>query len=401
MSVEDAAYQPGGRDRPIGLLLVADSLHVGGAERHIVSLASALAQQGHNVTLACSVEGALAPLAEGAGVLVQPLLRHLAKRRLSPSFALSLRRLLCHSQFDLVHAHMYASTLASAIATLGTNMPLVITEHSQATWRSHYARQCSQWAYHRARHIIAVSKEIQRRLIRHDGVAFDRVSVIMNALPPSTNMHRCTRQDLPATLDDGPLVGVAARLQVEKGVKFFLESAAYILQYLPHTHFLVIGDGPLRQELQAYADRLAVQHRVHFLGFQLDARALIGLLDVLVVPSLSEGTPLVTLEAMDAGVPVVASAVGGMIEQIRDRCEGLLVPSGDSRALAEAVLHLLQNPSFAQKLGESGRARVSSHFRFAEMVQETEAVYRTALSGHMRSDIERRVFDDPLAEARR
>jgi glycosyltransferase involved in cell wall biosynthesis len=365
--------------RPIRLLLVADSLEVGGAERHVVNLASALARQGHMVTLACSVEGELAPLAEQAGVFVRPLLRHSVKRRLSLKYAGRLAGLVRQGQFDLVHSHMYASAFASAYATLGTDTPLVITEHSQADWRSRYARQCSRWIYFRAKHIIAVAREIQRRLIEQDGVPSDRVSVIRNALSQDTELYASTQPGLPAALRSRPLVGVAARLQIEKGVVYFLDAAAHILKFLPQVHFLVIGDGPLSGELQTYARQLGMQERMHFLGFRIDARAIVGLLDILVVPSLSEGTPLVTLEAMTAGVPVVASAVGGIPEQIRHHCEGLLVPPRDSAALGEVMLQLLQNPPWMQQLGEAGRQRALSEFNFAAMVQATEDVYRAAL----------------------
>src|SRR5207249_11729805 len=276
--------------------LVADSLNVGGAERHVVNLASALVQRGHNVTLACTVGGSLAPLAEQADISVQPLLRHLVKRRQSLTYTWKLARLIRQDQFDLVHAHMYASALASAYATLGTGIPFVITEHSQAHWRSPYARRCGHWAYSRAQHIIAVSREIRRRLTEQDGVPADRVSVIMNALPPELDMR--IQPGLPVALHSGPVVGVAARLQPEKGVVYFLEAAAHVLQFMPQVHFLVIGDGPLQKELQAYGKHLGVQEHVHFLGFRLDARAIVGSLDVLVVPSLSEGMPLVILEAM-------------------------------------------------------------------------------------------------------
>ena len=383
------------------LLLVADSLDVGGAEWHVVNLASALAEQGHRITLACTVEGVLAPLAQNAGISVRPLLHHLVKRRQSPRYAWKLAKLVRQSQFDLVHAHMYASALASAYALLGTSIPLVITEHSQANWRSHYACRCSQWSYSQARHVIAVSREIRRRLIEQEGVPSDRVSVIMNALPPASEQCKSIQPDLPAALRTGLLVGVAARLQPEKGVAYFLEAAAHVLQFLPEVHFLVMGDGPQRKELQAYVEQLGVQEHVHFLGFRLDARAIIGLLDVLVVPSLSEGTPLVTLEAMSAGVPVVASAVGGIPEQVRHQSEGILVPPGDALALGEAVLHLLQNPTWMQQLGEAGRQRALSRFSFTTMLQETENVYRATLGWPPGSDIVNRELVDPLTETGR
>ena len=383
------------------LLLVADSLDVGGAEWHVVNLASALAEQGHRITLACTVEGVLASLAEQAGISVRPLLHHLVKRRQSPRYAWKLAKLVRQSQFDLVHAHMYASALASAYALLGTSIPLVITEHSQANWRSHYACRCSQWSYSQARHVIAVSREIRRRLIEQEGVPSDRISVIMNALPPASEQHKSIQPDLPAALRNGLLVGVAARLQPEKGVAYFLEAAAHVLQFLPEVHFLVMGDGPQRKELQAYVEQLGVQEHVHFLGFRLDARAIIGLLNVLVVPSLSEGTPLVTLEAMSAGVPVVASAVGGIPEQLRHQSEGILVPPGDGLALGEAVLHLLQNPTWMQQLGEAGRQRTLSRFSFTTMLQETENVYRATLGWPPGSDKENRELVDPLTETGR
>jgi glycosyltransferase involved in cell wall biosynthesis len=394
MSQEDIALH-----RPMRLLFVVDSLHVGGAERHAVSLASSLAQQGHHVTLACSVEGALTPLAEQGGVEVRPLLRHLVKRRFSSAYAWKLAHLVRQGQFDLVHAHMYASDVASSCATLGTDIPLIITEHSEAQWRSPYARQGSRWCYARTKRVIAVSRAIRRRLTEQDGVPYERVSVIMNALPHVPELPRDTQSVLPGAFGQRPLVGVAARLQPEKGVRDFLEAAAHVLQVVPHAHFLVIGDGPLRRDLQAYAAKLSLQERVHFLGFRMDARALVGVMDVLVVPSLTEGTPLVTLEAMSAGVPVVASAVGGIPEQIRHFKEGILVPASNAAALGEAVVHLLQYPWWAQALGEAGRKRVLSDFDFASMVQETEAVYRGALGWQTRSETTRQERDDLLTEA--
>lgn len=387
--------------RPVRLLLVADSLDVGGAERHVVDLASALARQGHSVTLACSIQGALAPLAEQAGVRVQALLRRLIKRRKSPRYAWELARLVRRECFDLVHAHMFASALASAEALAGTETPLVITEHSQAAWRSPYACRCSQWAYSRAKHIIAVSREIKWRLVEQDGVPYDRVSVIMNAVSPAPLQALIKAPDLPGVPEASALVGVVTRLQPEKGVAYFIEAAAAILQRLPRVHFLIIGDGPRRRALQMYAEQLGIQKHVHFLGFRLDARAIVASLDVLVVPSLSEGTPLVTLEAMAAGVPVVASAVGGIPEQVKHEGEGLLVPPGNALALGEAILRLLANPSWARMLGQAGRQRVAAQFRLETMVKQTEDLYRALLGWPAGAASESEALDGPLTQTGR
>ncbi len=119
--------------------------------------------------------------------------------------------------------------------------------------------------------------------------------------------------------------------------------------------------------------------RVCFLGFRSDAREITSLLDVLVVPSLTEGAPLVVLEAMAAGVPVAASSVGGIPDQIRHEREGLLVAPGDAEALGEAILGLLRDPAYARSLGEAGRRRAGSEFGYGTMVQRIEDVYREVL----------------------
>lgn len=296
------------------LLLVIDSLDVGGAERHVVGLGTALRQAGFAVTLACATSGVLTEAAVAAGLQVNVLLDHPVKRHLDGGFAWALSRLLQRQQFDLVHAHLYASATAAGLATLGSGVPLVITEHSEAGWRTSLARMCSRLAYRRAAHVIAVSNAIRRRLVDEDGVPDQRVSVVPNALFPVIGPSAVTAP-LSAT-GNGPRIGVVGRLQPEKGIAYFIESAAAVAAALPAAEFFVIGDGPQRQELIALSAQRGLGDRIRFLGFRVDAPALIGGLDLLAVPSLSEGTPLVVLEAMAAGVPVVASAVGGIPDQI-------------------------------------------------------------------------------------
>ena len=365
-------HAPG--SRPIRLLLVVDSLEVGGAERQVVDLAVALRSKGYVVSVACSVAGDLSGALEEAGIPVRPLLRRLAKRRLSLAYAWRLRRLLSEERFDLVHAHIYASVVAAAIATLGTGVPLVITEHTEASWQDWRARWVSRWVYRRVGRIIAVSTPIRRRLIERDGVHPDLIAIVPNAVVSASEEHADTSPPLPAELHERPLVGVVARLQPEKGVANFVKAAARLAPQLPEAHFVIAGDGPLRQELAALAEDLDLGSRAHFLGFRSDASALMRSLDVLVVPSLTEGSPLVTLEAMAAGVPVVASAVGGIPDQIRHDKEGVLVPPGDTDALGDALLELLRDPECARRLGEAGRRRAASQFSHATMVQRIEDV---------------------------
>ena len=367
------------RTRPVRLLLVVDSLEVGGAERHVVDLAVALRRRGYEVAVACSVAGELSGVLRDTGIPVYPLLRQLIKRRLSAGYAWRLRRLLRRGRLDLVHAHVYASTVAAAIATLGTGVPLVITEHTEASWQGLRARWVSRWIYRLARQIIAVSTPIERRLVERDGVPQDLITVIPNAVVSASEAPPDASPALPAGLREHPLVGVVARLQPEKGVADFLRAAARVSPSFREAQFVIVGDGPLQRELTTLAEDLGLKSRVHFLGFRPDASALMRSLDVLVLPSLDEGSPLVTLEALAAGVPIVASAVGGIPDQIRHGREGLLVPPGDTDAMAEALLELLRDPARTRRLGEAGRRRATSEFSHATMVGRIEAVYRAVL----------------------
>jgi glycosyltransferase involved in cell wall biosynthesis len=358
-------------------LLVVDSLEVGGAERHVADLALALAHRGHGVEMACSVNGALSEPLEEAGLPVRLLAPRLVKRRVELSYARGLWRLVAGRGFDLVHAHVYASAVAAAIATAGTGTPLVITEHTEALWQGRRARAISGWASRRARRMIAVTSVIRERLLERDGVPPERITVIPNAIVPDE--RSCAPSGLPAGLRGGPVVGIIARLQPEKGVADFVRAAARVARSVPAARFAIVGDGPLRGELSALAGQLGVDDRVHFLGIRSDVRGLMDLMDVIVVPSLSEGAPLVTLEAMAAGLPVVASRVGGIPDQIRHNREGLLVPPGDPTSLGAALIELLRDPQRTISLGEAGRLRAILEFGHGTMVSRVENVYRAAL----------------------
>ena len=335
------------------ILHVCDSLQMGGAERVLIGLAAGLVARGARVTVACSVGGSLALEAERAGVDVRMLGTGLAKRRLDAAFADALTRLIVNEPPDLVHTHMYASTVAATLALQQSRIPLVVHEHSEAGWRNCEARRRAAVAYRRSAVVIAVSGAIRRRLVDVDGVASAKVRVIHNMLPRLPGRAGAV-VGLPRP--DGPLVGVVARLQPEKGVAVFVRAAARLAQSVPDAGYVVVGDGLQRGMLERLAADLGVA--VTFLGFRPDGPALVGGLDLLVIPSLSEGTPLVLLEGAAAGVPVVATTVGGIPEQVSDGIEGLLVPPGDDRALADACRRILADRAFGARLAAAAADRL-------------------------------------------
>ncbi len=357
------------------VLLVVDSLDGGGAERYVADLAVALAARGHGVTVACATGGVLRAPLDAAGVPVVELVGRTVKRRVSTRFATALRRLVREHAPDVVHAHIYASAAAAALATWGTEVPLVVTEHTEAPWRGARARAMSRWLYARADHVVAVSTAIRALLVDEFAVPAGRVSHVVNAIAPLPRAAGAAGPPLPARARGRRLVGRVCRLAPEKGVDVFLRAAAHLAPHDPGVHFLVVGDGPERARLEALADELGLAGRVDFLGFRDDARAVIAELDVLAVTSLSDGAPLVVLEAMEAGVPVVASAVGGLPDQIAHGRDGVLVSPGDPVALAGALGGLLRDPDRRRDLGTGGRRRVAGD-GYDRLVERMEAVYR-------------------------
>jgi glycosyltransferase involved in cell wall biosynthesis len=365
-----AAARPFRTASHLRVLLVCDSLGIGGAERQVIGLAAALKRRGHDVTIACSTHGELDGDARGAGIEVCAIADGLVKRRVSLAYSRLLTGLVSRGRFDVVHAHMHASAAAGAIACTHSGVPLVITEHSEATWRDQRAWRTSRSAYRRAAHVIAVSHGIARRLIEIDGVASWRVTAIRNAiatLGPGPNAA-----SLRGVLHGEPIIGAVARLVPEKGISCFIRAAATVARQLPNAAFVVIGDGPLSAELMALAHSLRIAPRIHFLGARRDGPQLIAALDVLAVPSLSEGTPLVTLEALSAGVAVVASAVGGIPEQLRGFPHAALVPAGDSAALARALVQMVRAVGRSSSPRAGRIALLPGH---EAMVRRTEAVY--------------------------
>jgi glycosyltransferase involved in cell wall biosynthesis len=358
--------------RPL-LLLVIDSLHGGGAERYVVDLALALRQRGWGVEVACSTGGVREEALTRGSVPVHVLGRRLVKRRICPSYARALRRLVVARQPALVHAHLYASGVAAVRATAGLDIPLVVTEHTEGPWRTAPARLVSRELYAGCDRLVAVSNAIRRMLVEQYAVPPERVRTL---LPRPSAVASPVPRPPAAPVQ----VGVAARLVPEKGVDVFLRAVARVAPVVPQARFVVLGDGPVAGELRRLTGELGVDGVVAFPGFCPDAAQRIVELDLLVVPSLSDGSPLVVGEAMQGGVPVVASRVGGLPDLVTDGRTGLLVTPGQVDELAAALITLVLDGERRRRMGHAAR-RAALTDTHAAMVSAMEGVYADVLDG--------------------
>lgn len=218
---------------------------------------------------------------------------------------------------------------------------------------------------------IGVAKPHGEHLIRHERFPADRVHVIPNGVdterfaPPVDSTQLRTELGLQETT---PLVGILAALRPEKNHEMFLAAAAKVRQEVPDAHFVVIGDGPRRTELELHASQLSMTDSVHFLGNRDDVPDVLAALDVVCLSSHNEANPVSILEAMSTAKPVVATNVGSVHESVDEGHTGHLVPAGDTDAFADRIAALLSNPLLASEMGYRGRAVVEHNWSLDQMV---------------------------------
>jgi glycosyltransferase involved in cell wall biosynthesis/peptidoglycan/xylan/chitin deacetylase (PgdA/CDA1 family) len=241
------------------------------------------------------------------------------------------------------------------------------------------ARRLQKVAYRAAHRLVANSHAAAQQLVR-DGVPEERITVISNGIDTSIvpKRHYSTRPRR---------IAMVACLREEKRIDVLIAAAPRILERHPDAEFLIVGDGPCRDQLAALARATAVFDRFQFLGHRDDVPEVLAQADLLVLPSQSEAFPNAIIEAMAAGLPVVATDVGGIPELVAEGHTGRLVPPGDADALAGALLDVLDQPERAAEFGRAGRRRIEQTYSFDRMVEQFETLYVSELE---RSRVRRR-----------
>jgi glycosyltransferase involved in cell wall biosynthesis len=399
--VRTAPPLPVAQERPRVLHLVT-SFEAGGTERQFIELLKRLDRQRFDVHLA-------ALRAEG------PFYEEIAAHFPSvPEFRLTsfynrnawhqlrrLQSLLKSERIDLIHTHGFYDSLFGAVAGRLCGIRVIASQrHLQLSERR--AHHWGTRAIHQLAHKIIVNSEAIRDSIRQQGKAADnKIKVIYNGLcatdepetgrqsiqshpeplqgesKPAARTALCAELGLGAPLK---LVGIVARLVAVKGHRYFLEAASRVAREDERVHFVLVGEGPLRSELEDQCRQLGIGERVHFLGDRKDARRLVSAFDVSLQASLSEGLPNSVMEAMSAGVPVIATAVGGTKELIRDGETGFFIPPANASALAERLLFVLRNEAACRQIAERGRQVITRQFGMQRMVESVEKLYEEILT---------------------
>jgi glycosyltransferase involved in cell wall biosynthesis len=365
--------------RPLRVVHLLPCLYLGGAEQHVLRLITGMEGARHSFAMVAP-DGPGSVLFDPRGIPRRPF------RRLELDFPTgfsSVRRALrveaAVAPIDIVHVHVESALLRFARTVL-PDVPRIFTAHgivgaaSAKFWLT--ARAINWWADL----ACVVSRDDLDRFVAA-GADPRKLRLVSNgvAAPATTADGRAAMAGRLGVVPGRDLVvGILARLETEKGIDLLLRAAARLKDDVPRLVVAIAGTGRQEQRLKALAEELGIADRVRFPGFVKEVGDFLGCLDIYAQPSRAEAFGLGVTEAMSAGLPVVATRVGGLPEQVVDGETGILVPAEDAAALAAAIARLARDGNFREAAGAAARARHAAHFGPEHFIASMEEVYREA-----------------------
>lgn len=358
---------------------VLHTLNVGGAEVLAYRLAVQMSDR-YRFVFACLDEvGTLGEELKGKGFQVETLDR---KEGIDFGCARRLARFCTANHVDLIHAHQYTPFVYSVLAGLSFRRPgIIFTEHGRffPDYPSRKRKLFNRLMLRKRDRVLGVGKSVRRALIDNEGIPAERVGVIYNGVELERFSHEVVdktevRQTLGLPTGGFVLVQVA-RLDYLKDHITAVRMMKQVVREVPDAQLWIVGEGPEREPIEREIAEQGMPSTVRMLGQRNDISRLLAAADLFLLTSISEGIPVTFLEAMGAQLPIVATNVGGVPEVVQHDETGILAPSGDSDALAEAVIRLAKSPELAEKMGKSGRRRVQQVFTEERMHSAYEKLY--------------------------
>lgn len=354
---------------------------VAGTENHLLALLPHLAKCGLDVRLIilCEPEKPMYSYAaqmSGLGVPTELItIRGDLDLRLIGQLAARFRALGA----DSVHTHLIHADWHGIPAAQRAGIRHVYTSgHNDDPFRRRPPiRLVQAYLWRRVKAGIAISEAVRQFMIKVEFAPPHKVHTVHYGIapaPPDLAMRAAFRAELGIPLES-PVFGSVCRLIEQKGLTYALRAFAQIAPHFPEAHYVIIGDGALRETLRAEAEALGIAARVHFAGWRADAAARMVAFDFFLMPSLWEGFGLVMLEAMAARLPILASRVSALPEIVVEGETGFLCAPRDVACLAERMVALLSDRGLAARLGANGAARLAAEFSVSKMVERTLAVY--------------------------
>ncbi len=362
--------------RPVKVLVFQNRFRLGGQERQTVLNARTMDRSRYEPVVAM-----LHPdgehLADLAAAGIRPVVFDVGGTLLRPGTALLVARVARFVRANgiaLVHAQdLYTNVIGAAAARIA-GVPVVVTRVDLNHAVTGYKRPVLSWVSRRADRVLVNAVCIRDLAIR-EGVEPDRIAVVRNGVDLAAVDRAAAAEPEPPAPAPGGIVSVANMHHPLKGQTDLLMAMKEVRRARPDAHLVLVGDGLRRPHLERSARQLGIADRCHFVGHRFDAPAILGRAAVGVSSSYAEGISNAILEAMAARLPVVATAVGGTVELVRDGANGYLVPPGAPAALARRLLDVLARPQLRRRMGERGRRIVEREFGVEQMRTSYDALY--------------------------
>lgn len=306
-----------------------------------------------------------------------------------------LAQLIDKYQIDVVQTHLlemldfltlslrYGTNLQVVLWTIHNVNFLPTMEHRLLKLKRFVYRWLYRLAASKVSGFIAVSDEVQQALIDQVGPIQDKVTTIVNGVDVrryESQADGCGFRQQLGLPSDSRLIVTVGRLTTQKGHCYLIDAATRVVRQEPNAHFLFVGDGELKETLQAQVQSLGLTEHIHFLGIRTDIPKILAVSELFVLPSLWEGLSIALLEGMAAAKPIIATAVSGTNQVLIHTETGLIVPPGESQPLAEAIIQCLANPTQAQAMGQAAKQHVQRHYSAQKQVDEHLALYRRLLA---------------------
>jgi glycosyltransferase involved in cell wall biosynthesis len=285
---------------------------------------------------------------------------------------------------DIVHCHLPLAGVVGRIAGKIAGIPIIYTEHNVMERYHPATRRINLLTWKMQKEVVAVSEGVAASVRLHAGDSVP-VTVVPNGVSleafrrdPEAGRSARSRLGIPET---APVVGSVAVFRAQKRLDEWLKAAVLFRERFRNARFLLVGDGPLRGELEGEAKRLGIEEAVHFAGLQQDVRPWLSAMDAYMMSSSFEGLPVALLEAMAMEIPAVATAVGGVPEAVTDGVTGYLVEPGHPEELASRLEMLFSDKGLRGLMGSAGRQKVSKGFSVKGMERAIEEIYCRAAEG--------------------
>lgn len=382
--------------RPIRVLHIIGGGEIGGAEIHILDLARHLSPLEIEVHLCCLFPAPLLQRAQQQGIKATAITM---RNKLDVFSLWRVMQIVREVNPHIVHTHgVRANLMGRLAAKLAGVRHTVTTVHSvlehdypdtTARWLNYWSEKLTSGLTER---YIVVAEFLKKNLC-DQGIPANKVSVIHNGIDIDkfSGCRSVQVQDNARTLfssvrlelgidEQAPLVGMVGRFHPVKGHRCLVEAAKEIVKINPQVRFLLVGDGNIRDEIAQCIREKNLEAYFVFTGFREDIARIYQALDILALPSLSEGLSLTLMESMLCGCPAVVTRVGGNPEIVIDGKNGLIVSPCDSLALAAALLRLIENPGEAQRMGEAARKTIEERFTVKRMAERTQSLYQQMMN---------------------